>query len=219
MTQKCFYFGCWNQAGHFMFAPGGRSVPWEERREYYGDRIHLGGTLAPRRMKHSGELCYQGQGKSKEERDRIFYDGEECPQGEFLLHLLNTGYTAIQWWDRCQGDRRSACNSTILLEGPHSAEEMLAALRENFPHVLDNLMKAGVTLVDVTPVGMNDSLHEARRRSLAARREKLAEELGKLVHDAEHWNRAHPNEEPIIIDPNIAPDVERLLAAKDDHEP
>lgn len=75
--------------------------------------------------------------------------GQPSNGGQSLLHHLDTGFTAIQWWDRCQGDTRGACNSTVLLEGKHTAEEMLAALREHFPHVLANLEKAGVKLVEV----------------------------------------------------------------------
>ena len=56
----------------------------------------------------------------------------------------------MQWWDGNQGDTRSNCNSTILVKGEHTAEEMLAALHEHFPHVAQNLEKAGVKLVDVT---------------------------------------------------------------------
>ena len=26
----------------------------------------------------------------------------ECPQGQFLLHHLPNGFTAIAWWDRTQ---------------------------------------------------------------------------------------------------------------------
>lgn len=54
---------------------------------------------------------------------------------------------------------------------------------------------------------------EANRRALEARRERLAEELRQMVADAERWNRTHPDEEPIIVDVNLTPDVARLLAA------
>jgi hypothetical protein len=153
---KCFYFGCWNRAGHYLNLPGGQSA--HERAhvlvEYYGHRVHIDGTLAPRKnTRHSrgdfGALCWQGQGITPEERSRIGYDSEEYPQGQFLLHVLDNGYTAIQWWDRCQGDTRGACNSTILLEGTHTADEMVAALHEHFPSVLENLRKGGVSLVEV----------------------------------------------------------------------
>lgn len=147
----CLYFGCWNQPGHYLFLPNGK---WDHRLEYYdnqADRVHLDGTLAPRLLKRSGTLCWAGLGDAVEERRRITRDSEECPQGQFLRHDLSTGFTAIQWWDRCQGDTRGACNSTILLEGKRSSEEMLAALKEHFPHVLANLERAGVKLVEVFP--------------------------------------------------------------------
>jgi hypothetical protein len=151
---RCLYFGCWNGPGHFLFAPGGRDVGSDAARlVYYGDHVHLDGTLAPRRMKRSGHLCWQGQGKTRDDRWAILDESEEYPQGQFLRqflrHELDTWFTVIQWWDRTQGDSRGACNSTILLEGRHTSDEMLAALKEHFPHVLENLTKAGVTLVEV----------------------------------------------------------------------
>jgi hypothetical protein len=152
MPPRCLFFGCWNQAGHYLFVPGGRSAysaGLRERFEYYGDRVHLDGTLAPRRHKYTEQLCWSGQGATPEQQQRITYDSDEYPQGQFLRHVLSTGFTAIQWWDRTQGDTRGACNSTILLEGEHTDEEMLAALRENFPHVLANLDAAGIKLISV----------------------------------------------------------------------
>lgn len=77
------------------------------------------------------------------------YRSEEYPQGRFLIHYLDNGYTAMQWWDRNQGDTRPNCNSTILLKGTHTVEVMLAALHEYFPTVEENLIKASVELVHV----------------------------------------------------------------------
>lgn len=155
MSDDCLYFGCWNQSGHYIHFPGGSSAH-RTGAEYYGgaERIHLDGSLAPREfnkrwLANYGELCWQGQGKTNDERLRIGYDSEEYPQGQFLLHVLDNGYTAIQWWDRCQGDTRGACNSTILLKGIHTSAEMLEALHKYFPHVAANLAKAGIVLTEV----------------------------------------------------------------------
>lgn len=155
MTDRCFYFGCWNRPGHYMHRPDGR---WDHSNglEYYGGGRHLDSSLAPRRTKamygrSGGGIVYSGSTSIKAAGQRITYDSEECPQGQFLRHDLDSGFTAISWWDRQQGDGRGACNSTILLEGAHTSEEMLAALAEHFPHVLANLEKAGVKLVEVQP--------------------------------------------------------------------
>ena len=147
-TPTCFYFGCWNCPGHFSFAPGGRTVHGD-RIEHYGKgdhRHHLDGSLAPRKHASDGHLCWGGQdGKER----RIDYRSEEYPQGQFLIHHLDNGFTAMQWWDRNQGDNRGACNSTVLLKGEHGGGEMLMALHAHFPHVAENLKKAGVALDEV----------------------------------------------------------------------
>lgn len=151
MTSRCLYFGCWNRPGHYLHEPGGK---WNHKLEYYSnqaDRVHLDGTLAPRTHKRTGAVCWAGQGDTAEQRDRITWDSEECPQGQFLRHQLSTGFMAIQWWDRNQGDTRGACNSTILLEGDHTSEELLEALALHFPHVLENLTKHGIALVEIFP--------------------------------------------------------------------
>jgi hypothetical protein len=57
-----------------------------------------------------------------------------------------------------------------------------------------------------------DDPHEALQRNVDARREKIAAEMRQLVADAEHWNRTHPDEEPIIIDPDFGKDVDAALA-------
>lgn len=161
MADKVFFFGCWNEAGHFLRGPGGPSRSGEGP-EVYGElKTHLDGTLAPRKHSRSGELCFGGQGKTQNEVREFDYYAHEVPQGQFFLHVLAKTYpywgereelgtyTAIQWWDRVQGDSRGACNSTILREGVHTSVEMLETLAMDFPHVLVNLTKAGITLVEL----------------------------------------------------------------------
>src|SRR5262249_26097813 len=123
-------------------------------------RVHVDASLGPRlvtpgtrtaRTSGDGKIVWAAMGATIEEVRRIEYDSSECDQGRFLRHELDNGFTAIQWWDRCQGDTRGACNSTVLVEGRHTSEEMIAALREHFPHVIANLEKAGVQLVEVHP--------------------------------------------------------------------
>lgn len=144
---KCLFFGCWNRAGHYTFEPGGSSAHFPGEYELAGK---LDGGFAPRRAR-DGTLCWRQQGADQKARMEIDYRSAEYPQGQFLRHKLDK-YTLISWWDRNQGDGRGACNSTILLEGDHTSAEMLVALAQHFPHVLENLNRANVALVDVTPV-------------------------------------------------------------------
>jgi hypothetical protein len=149
---RALFFGCWNEAGHFMWSPGGGRPRRSDDVEYAAPGVHLDGSLAPRNWKstyYGVGLCWQAQGETREKRDRIGYNSNEYPEGQFLRHFLPNGFTAIQWWDRHQGDSRGACNSTMLLEGEHTTEEMLAALRQHFPHVVANLERGGISLVEV----------------------------------------------------------------------
>lgn len=156
-VDRCFYFGCWgNTAGHYMRGPAPPAEPVtrqvRDRFSYYGEgaaQHHLDGSLAPRR-RHA-LVVWSGMGETREKTNRFHYDFEECEQGLFLLHHLDTGFTAVQWWDRTQGDTRPGCNSTVLLEGRHTAEEMLAALATYWPSVLANLTRANVQLTEVHP--------------------------------------------------------------------
>ena len=173
---RCFFFGCWNKSGHFLFGADGHSPSSDVRAgiELFADmsadeRWHLDGALAPRTHQRTGKItCNWHMAVTRRRRDarddRREGGGapapispaplwgpahsDECRQGMFLRHVLPNGFTAIQWWDRNQGDSRGACNSTVLLEGTHTTEEMLAALGQHFPHVLENLRKAGVELVE-----------------------------------------------------------------------
>lgn len=121
MSDDVLFFGCWNEPGHYLFGPSGRPVcRHEERAVYYGDHIHIDGTLAPRRHQPTNSISWLGAGATKSARDTFRNNSSECPQGQFLLHHLENGYTAIQWWDRCQGDSRGACNSTSRTWSPTS---------------------------------------------------------------------------------------------------
>jgi len=143
---RCLYFGCWNTAGHYLVGPGGGSPDLPAQLRYDLSR-KLDGAFAPKRTR-GGRIVW-GHIDYNAPSYREMRDAEECPQGQFLRHQL-LGYTLIQWWDRCQGDKRGACNSTVLLEGEHTTAEMLGALAIHFPHVLENLKRAGVELVEVS---------------------------------------------------------------------
>jgi hypothetical protein len=155
LADRALFFGCWNQPGHYLFAPGRGSPTAQEERmfSFFSGGVCLDANYAPRRgirgKLRGVEVCFAGQGATIEDRQRIHYDSEEHAQNLFLRHEL-LGFTLISWWDRNQGDVRRACNSTFLLEGGHTSEQMLAALAVHFPHVVANLKRAGVELVEVT---------------------------------------------------------------------
>jgi hypothetical protein len=144
---ECLFFGCWGRPGHGLFASGGRPSP---RHRVFDLGWELDGTLAPKRS--SDGVVFSLSGLKPDERYRLDRHSTECPQGQYLVHLLDwplmstTKWAAASWWDRCQGDDRAGCNSTVLLEGGHSAEEVVQALRDHFPTVLGNLARAGVEL-------------------------------------------------------------------------
>lgn len=148
---KVYYFGYWNAPGHFLHAPGGRRAHGAEMPAWGEHRWPgLDALLAPRRRHYGNELTWLGE-HAPHNTDFMKSRSEECQQGQFLRHVLDNGFTALAWWDRCQGDERGACNSVFLLEGVHDTPTMLAALREHFPHVVANLERHGVELVEVAP--------------------------------------------------------------------
>lgn len=149
------YFGCWGGLpGHFLCDPSGRRIYSAKALNFVVGPVthHIDGSLAPRRMsdRHGGGICWGAQGKRDHALD-VSMRSSECQQGQFLLHNLSNGYTAIQWWDRCQGDTRPGCNSTIMREGNFAAGELKDALARFFPVVLANLKRNGVELLEVTP--------------------------------------------------------------------
>lgn len=59
------YFGCWNSSGHYLYVPGGQSAR-DDGPSRYGDRVHIDGSLAPRRVNkrwlpNYGQMCWVGQ--------------------------------------------------------------------------------------------------------------------------------------------------------------
>jgi hypothetical protein len=55
------------------------------------------------------------------------------------------------------------------------------------------------------------SKNEQMQRELMKRRLRIADRLAELKADADHWNRTHPDEEPIVIDVDLGPDIEKAL--------
>lgn len=141
---RALFFGCWHRPGHYLVGPGGRNSGLSNEEAYRLSR-ELDGGFAPKLTK-GGNITFGDTSSSSRDWDR--YNAAECPQGQFLRHQ-HMGYTLIAWWDRTQGDRRGACNSTFLLEGEHTSEVMVAAFGEHFPEQLARIVRGGVQLVEV----------------------------------------------------------------------
>lgn len=152
---KAFFFGCWNTAGHGLWVPGRMQSAWaagfkeEDRVLVKVFKGHVDGGLAPKWSGTKETITFMANwDRESDEHRRVEYRLEEMPQGFFMIHHTN-GYTYMSWWDRNQGDTRGACNSTFILEGTHDAPKMFDELVVHFPHVVENLRKANVSLRQV----------------------------------------------------------------------
>jgi hypothetical protein len=130
------------------------------------DAAWLDGGLAPRHARPRARLPFEPPldrivfkrmgGADRDLRYRIESESDEAAQGEFLLHAIS-GCTIAAWWDRTQGDTRGVCNSCLIVEGTHGADEMLELFPRLFPVQAARLAAAGVELrfsavgADVTP--------------------------------------------------------------------
>ncbi len=148
---RALFFGVDRVPGHYLIDDHKRSVCGTAL-EYARPGVHIDGSLAPRAA--AGVVACLASIDDEQKRRRFQYRSEECPQGQFLRRVLPNGFTTIAWWDRCQGDKRGACNSVFLLEGEHSSEAMVLKLAEHFPRVVQNLTHHGVSLVEVFEKGV-----------------------------------------------------------------
>ena len=52
-------------------------------------------------------------------------------------------------------------------------------------------------------------------RRLKQRQEKLTAEFQQLLNDAAHWNRTHPNDPPIVIEPITEVEIQSGVPRQD----
>lgn len=157
-----------HRLGHFWYGKDPRD--WQAR----GPDIEwIDSGYAPRRWKtdlvmrrnlvKNPEVCWAAEGLSGPNGAmEITYDTIELDQGLYLVHhsvpdrAMRTGrggqmWTVMSWWDRCQGDTRGACNSSLVVPEQHSlnGDEMIMLLQNTFPQAVINLKNHGVTLREV----------------------------------------------------------------------
>ena len=121
--EPCYYFGCVDHPGHFLFVSDGsergfRPCRWNETPEPFGvDGRKLDGGYAP------------GPRKA----DWWYPDGAYQIQSLGQLHHVD-GWTVLSMWDRSV-DARMGCNSSFLIRGKHTFNEMVALAAKHFPEV------------------------------------------------------------------------------------
>jgi len=103
-----YYFGKLKEPGHYLYAPGGRTVSHSFAVANLPLRYEvLDGGLLPQ--------CDEVQGKQH-------------------LSIVN-GWTIVSMWDR-SGDSRGRSNSSFLAEGVMTREELMQIARHAFPDVV-----------------------------------------------------------------------------------
>jgi hypothetical protein len=107
MIDDAYYFGCWQEPGHYLFAPGGRNA---ERHipDDFPVSVHIldGGLLPPKLPEVEGRAS--------------------------LAHI--NGWTILSFWDRSI-DKRGKCNSSFLFRGRLTFAEACQQAANNFPYL------------------------------------------------------------------------------------
>jgi hypothetical protein len=111
MISEWLYFGCYRQAGHFLFLPGMRSAPYAIG-QIFG---HFDGVLCPRPEMAVG------------------------PYRAALSRFGGLGYSALSFWDYTV-DKRGQSNSNFFVPDLFiSAVDLLRDAKTIFPHVWSRL--------------------------------------------------------------------------------
>lgn len=119
MNPRMFYFGPWDQPGHYLFT--------ERRTKVWGDESDAEGF--PWRSGYGIDGVLQ-PGCHKDRDGRWTHRGSPEVEGAAVLHH-RAGWTAISFWDRSV-DKRGACNSTYFAEGLFTFEQMVEMAKARF---------------------------------------------------------------------------------------
>lgn len=106
MSDNAFYFGCWREAGHYLFTPSGRST-YSVPNDFPLPANYLDSGLLPPNLPET-------EGRAS------------------LVHI--NGWTVISFWDRSV-DKRGKCNSSFLFRGHFTFDEMCKLAAEKFPTI------------------------------------------------------------------------------------
>lgn len=122
-TVEVYYFGCWEQSGHYWRAPGGfkggREIEAQLPEPLRGNG--MGGGM-------DSKWCPGSAPGAPHKKTRAEVEGEAA------LHHVD-GWTILAWWDRSV-DHRGASNSNLVARGLHSWATMLEIGKAQFPSVM-----------------------------------------------------------------------------------
>lgn len=134
---KAYYFGCWGESGHYLFAPGGRHAGRGIREEIPFEKIdgflqphweHLHGYY----IKPEVTPCRKFMERNGDDRFRT-----TDHQGESLIHFKD-GWNILAMWDSSV-DKRGACNSNFIfydMGQEMTFEELVELATLHFPQVV-----------------------------------------------------------------------------------
>lgn len=125
---ECYYFGCIERAGHFLWRRQGRGRP--ATAHDVEDSIQFAVLAAPLDAAGVGGLCWNSPKSKQDGYSR--YERDET-EGRALLTQRN-GWTAIAFWDRSV-DRRGACNSAFIVKGELTFAQVVRIARHRWPEV------------------------------------------------------------------------------------
>lgn len=108
--RRPLYFGCWRQAGHYLFEQGMHSLGLGRDRQQERLMSFIDSTLCP--------------------------PGEEIEGVANRTHLNFDGapVTVLSFWDRSV-DKRGACNSSFILPGVLDFTAAMAEAKRVFPEI------------------------------------------------------------------------------------
>jgi hypothetical protein len=115
-----YYFGCWNEPGHYMHKPDGSTVRMNEQVGPFGNGNMLDGSFPPH-IRKSGGTC-----------------GERIEDESISVVAHVHGWTVLAMWDRSV-DKRGACNAAFVMEGEHDHAAMWDSARRWYPTIVARL--------------------------------------------------------------------------------
>lgn len=105
---KMIYFGCWKDAGHFIWFPN-----WEQKRNFEIEKLRLPqGYYLDATMLFLPEVERVGTG--------------------MITYLPAPDLTVIAWWGSAF-DKRGKVNCALIVEGKKNLDEAWQLFKENFP--------------------------------------------------------------------------------------